>query len=191
MRSRCPDKTNLLAATGLSVTNQGAGTNHLARRPRFNEAELVRERREGVSEADLTALRDRELEKPTVQDPALARALDLLRGWRWCGNHGPDFAVDELAAATQVQRVNAWLNEDDPFCLHRERVPQPDGRGHVPSGRQGHGEYQVCRPGWGGRGLPPSAHAVQAVKELGIDISVLRSRMLTTELVEQADYILA
>jgi hypothetical protein len=33
-----------------------------------------------VSESDLTALRVREPEKPLVQDPALARALDLLRG---------------------------------------------------------------------------------------------------------------
>ena len=38
-------------------------------------------------------------------------------------------------------------------------------------------------------GQPPSPYAVQAVKELGIDISGLRSRMLTAELVQQADYI--
>ena len=38
-------------------------------------------------------------------------------------------------------------------------------------------------------GQPPSAHAVQAVKELGIDISSQRSRMLTADLVQQADYI--
>jgi hypothetical protein len=74
------EKTNLLASGGLSLTNQAGGTNRTARRARFNEAELVRERREGVSEADLTALRVREPEKPMVQDPALARALDLLRG---------------------------------------------------------------------------------------------------------------
>jgi ribose 5-phosphate isomerase B len=38
-------------------------------------------------------------------------------------------------------------------------------------------------------GQPPSPHAVRALKELGIDISQQRSRMLTPELVEQADYI--
>ncbi|MEO6183220.1 MAG: ribose 5-phosphate isomerase B [Verrucomicrobiota bacterium] len=38
-------------------------------------------------------------------------------------------------------------------------------------------------------GQPPSAHAVHALKELGIDISRQRSRMLTAELVQQADYI--
>jgi hypothetical protein len=70
------ERTNLLAGAGGSAS----GTNRVARRPRFNEAELVRERREGVSEADLTALRGRETEKPMLQDPALARALDLLRG---------------------------------------------------------------------------------------------------------------
>jgi RpiB/LacA/LacB family sugar-phosphate isomerase len=38
-------------------------------------------------------------------------------------------------------------------------------------------------------GQPPSTHAVIAVKELGIDISSQRSRMLTPDLVSQADYI--
>ncbi len=74
------EKTNLLASAGGSPSGPGSGTNRVARRPRFNEAELVRERREGMSEADLTALRGREPEQPMLQDPALARALDLLRG---------------------------------------------------------------------------------------------------------------
>ena len=74
------EKTNLLASAGSSPTTPGSVTNHVAKRSRFNEAELVRERREGVSEADVTSLRGREPEKPMVQDPALARALDLLRG---------------------------------------------------------------------------------------------------------------
>jgi RpiB/LacA/LacB family sugar-phosphate isomerase len=38
-------------------------------------------------------------------------------------------------------------------------------------------------------GQPPSAHAVRALKELGIDISQQRSRMLSSALVDQADYI--
>ncbi len=55
---------------------------------------------------------------------------------------------------------------------------------------QGRGEYQVLSAGLGAaEGQPPSPYAVQAVKELGIDISGLRSRMLTVEMVEQADYI--
>ena len=55
---------------------------------------------------------------------------------------------------------------------------------------QGRGEYQVVSAGLGAvEGQPPSAYAVQAAQELGIDISGLRSRMLTAELVEQADYI--
>ena len=69
-----------LAAAGPVATNSVNGTNRATRRPRFNEAELVRERREGSSEADMTALRERDLEKPLVNDPALARALDLLKG---------------------------------------------------------------------------------------------------------------
>ncbi len=55
---------------------------------------------------------------------------------------------------------------------------------------QGRGEYRVLSAGLGAvDGQPPSAHAIQAMKELGIDISGQRSRMLTPELVEEADYI--
>ena len=55
---------------------------------------------------------------------------------------------------------------------------------------RGRGEYQVLSAGLGAaERQPPSAYAVQAVKELGIDISGLRSHMLTAELVQQADYI--
>jgi glycine hydroxymethyltransferase len=55
---------------------------------------------------------------------------------------------------------------------------------------QGRGAYRVASAGLGAMdGQPPSAHAVEAVRELGIDISNLRSRMLTPELVQQADYI--
>src|SRR5215467_8198858 len=55
---------------------------------------------------------------------------------------------------------------------------------------QGRGEYRVLSAGLGAmEGQPPSPYAAQAVKELGIDISGQRSRMLTPELVQQADYI--
>jgi C-terminal processing protease CtpA/Prc len=77
---KATEKTNLLASADGSPIGPGSGTNHVARHPRFNEAELVRERREGLSESDLTALKSPEPEKPMVRDPALARALDLLRG---------------------------------------------------------------------------------------------------------------
>jgi RpiB/LacA/LacB family sugar-phosphate isomerase len=55
---------------------------------------------------------------------------------------------------------------------------------------QGRGDYRVLSAGIGAvNGQPPSIYAVQAVKELGIDISGQRSRMLTADLVQQADYI--
>ena len=73
-------KPNLVATAGLSLTNQ-ATTNRTGRRPRFSEAELVRERREGLGrDADTAPPRDTELDRPVVHDPALARALDLLKG---------------------------------------------------------------------------------------------------------------
>jgi glycine hydroxymethyltransferase len=55
---------------------------------------------------------------------------------------------------------------------------------------RGRGEYRVLSAGLGAlEGQPPSPYAVQAVKELDIDISGQRSRMLTPDLVHHADYI--
>ncbi len=52
------------------------------------------------------------------------------------------------------------------------------------------GQYRVLSAGVGAiDGQPPSAHAVRALRELQIDIGRQRSRMLTGELVQQADYI--
>src|SRR5436305_11270528 len=68
------------------------------------------------------------------------------------------------------------------------RSPMAEGLfRHAVAGR---GQYRVISAGLGAmEGQPPSPYAVQAVKELGIDISSQRSRMLTPELVQQADYI--
>jgi len=55
---------------------------------------------------------------------------------------------------------------------------------------KGKGEIRVLSAGVGAiDGQAPSGHAVQALRELGIDISNQRSRMLTGELVAEADYI--
>ena len=55
---------------------------------------------------------------------------------------------------------------------------------------EGRGDFRVLSAGLGAvDGHPPSPYAVQAVKELGIDISNQRSRMLSPELVAQADFI--
>ena len=55
---------------------------------------------------------------------------------------------------------------------------------------KGRGDFCVLSAGVGAiEGQPPSAYAIQALRELGIDIAQQRSRMLTAELVNQADYI--
>src|SRR5260221_5801942 len=55
---------------------------------------------------------------------------------------------------------------------------------------KGRNDFRVMSAGVGAvEGMPPSEHAVRALRELGIDISRQRSRMLTSELVQQADYI--
>jgi len=52
------------------------------------------------------------------------------------------------------------------------------------------GGFEVFSAGVGAmQGMPPSEHAVSALKELGIDISRQRSRSLSAELVARADYI--
>ena len=67
------------ANSGLVATNLAQGTNR-TRRPRFNEAELVRERRDGlVLDSDARG-GGSETEKPVVRDPVLGRALDFLKG---------------------------------------------------------------------------------------------------------------
>src|SRR3954447_25917459 len=68
--------------------------------------------------------------------------------------------------------------------------PSPMAEGIFRHAVQGRGHYRVISAGLGAmEGQPPSAHAVVAVKELGIDISNQRSHMLTPDLVQQADYI--
>ncbi len=55
---------------------------------------------------------------------------------------------------------------------------------------RGRDDYRAISAGLGAlEGQPPSAHAIQALAELGIDISGLRSRLLSPEVVQQADYI--
>jgi len=72
-------KTDL--SVGASLTNAASGTNRTTRRNRINEADLVRERREGLTgETEGVASQTRAPEAPLVYDPALARALDLLKG---------------------------------------------------------------------------------------------------------------
>ena len=64
------------------LTNMTSGiTNRSTRRARTNEADLVRARKEGV-ELDDQFVRQRETEPevPVIRDPALGRAVDLLKG---------------------------------------------------------------------------------------------------------------
>ena len=66
--------------TGLTATNLAQGTNR-TRRARFNEAELVRERRDGlVLDSDPASAVSGDSDKPVVRDPVLSRALDFLKG---------------------------------------------------------------------------------------------------------------
>jgi hypothetical protein len=74
-------RSNFLSGVSTGFTNE-ASLNLTNRRPRrINEAELVRMQREGQSlEFDLNSRQRDAGSAPTVQDPALNRALDLLKG---------------------------------------------------------------------------------------------------------------
>ena len=55
---------------------------------------------------------------------------------------------------------------------------------------KGRGDFEVLSAGVGAmEGLPPSENAGRALRELGLDISEQRSRILSAELVQRADYI--
>jgi C-terminal processing protease CtpA/Prc len=71
-----PD-TNHVAGAAASQSN---GTNQPPEPVRFNEAELVREHKAGENPDEELAKRPPEPHVPVVSDPALARALDLLKG---------------------------------------------------------------------------------------------------------------
>ncbi len=62
-----------------AATNAPASTNRIVRRVRTNEADLVRARRQGL-DLDEGSVRPREPEPPVIRDPALGRAVDLLKG---------------------------------------------------------------------------------------------------------------
>ncbi len=69
------------------------------------------------------------------------------------------------------------------------RSPMAEGLFRHLTAKMG-GKYRACSAGVGAvDGMPPSSHAVQALKELGIDISRQRSRALTAEMVREADLI--
>ncbi len=55
---------------------------------------------------------------------------------------------------------------------------------------EGRGDFRVLSAGLGAMdGQPPTQHSVTAMRELGLDISGQRSRALTVNLLEQADYV--
>jgi hypothetical protein len=77
------ERKNPVAGGKLSTPAGPDGTNPALRHSRLNEAELVREHKEGLDrdlDANMPPARPSEPAKPVVNDPALARALDLLNG---------------------------------------------------------------------------------------------------------------
>ena len=66
----------------------------------------------------------------------------------------------------------------------------PMAEGLFRHGVKSRGDYTIFSAGVGAvEGLPPSENAVLALKQLGIDISRQRSRMLSADLVQRADFI--
>lgn len=76
-----PARSNSATNDATTATNITSTTKYTPRRARLTEADLVRARREGVRiDEDLKPQTEVEPERPTIRDPALARAIDLLKG---------------------------------------------------------------------------------------------------------------
>src|SRR5437764_9324371 len=111
------------------------------------------------------------------------------RVWRSFISPAPDFTVDDSNHATQVPVVDAEMKTILFICTGNV-CRSPMAEGIFRQAVKGRGDYRVLSAGLGAmEGQPPSIYAVQAVRELGIDISAQRSRMLIPEMVQQADYI--
>ena len=82
--NRSPRRARLNEAELVRARREGQsldGEVPVSRLARPNEADLVRARRDGLSlDGDLPLPRNVEPEKPLLRDPALARAVDLLKG---------------------------------------------------------------------------------------------------------------
>ena len=73
--------TNTRTGAELALAGLAGGTNPPVRRSHLTEAELVREKREGFGEGpEFAPDRETEPSEPQINDPALARAVDLLKG---------------------------------------------------------------------------------------------------------------
>jgi hypothetical protein len=78
---RDSSSTNPSMGSLVSSNTMVSVTNRAGRRMRLNEAELVRERKEGIlNDSDFSVEQESEPAEPVVRDPALARALDVLKG---------------------------------------------------------------------------------------------------------------
>jgi hypothetical protein len=75
-------KSGLLPGTASDANPTSSASTNRAPRRRINEAELVRMLREGETQELEAALAPRPIDpaRPLVNDPALARAIDLLKG---------------------------------------------------------------------------------------------------------------
>jgi hypothetical protein len=81
---------SIIAGLGTTGTNSANGTNRSSRR--INEADLIRERKEGPGkELDYSSAPTRvaDAEKPAIRDPVLGRALDLIKGIAALGQFRP------------------------------------------------------------------------------------------------------
>jgi len=80
-RAYLSDPFKAIARVTTNTTGSVTGTNRVVRRTRTTEADLVRARREGINlEEEQAVNREVEPEAPLIRDPALARAVDLLKG---------------------------------------------------------------------------------------------------------------
>lgn len=75
------DPYALLTVANSATNNTASSTNRVTRRPRTTESDLIRAHRQGLNPEETPAApREPEPEIPVLRDPALGRAVDLLKG---------------------------------------------------------------------------------------------------------------
>src|SRR5213592_4659653 len=130
------------------------------------------------------------LSSRSLTTPYLREVWTSLKVSPRCSSIGRcDYAVDESLARFQLRKIIAWM-KTILFVCTGNICRSPMAEGLFRQAVKGPTDFRVLSAGVGAAdGMPPSEYAVQALKELGIDISRQRSRVLTAELVQQADYI--
>ena len=155
-----------------------------------SEADLVRAKiKDGDDNGAIAPARSKGPPKPVIQDPVLARAVDLIKGLAIVHESRLLISALTIRRSQITLNLSRWMKTILFVCTGNV-CRSPMAEALFRRAASGRGDFRVLSAGLGAMdGQPPTPHSVAAMRELGMDISAQRSRALTAELVRQADYI--